>query len=327
METRAETSRSRSQASSPAARQAPRNATPPTFSSAEVASKAAVGSAAGERLTGTLAKATALLAVLQLIVVAPSAAQSRGVDTLVPAQPVGYVNDLASVLDAQSRTQLEDLIPRLRAATGAEVAVVTLPSIGNYDPAEVALAIGRKWKVGAKAEIGDPRRNAGLVLLLVPRRPGDPNSGHIRIEVGQGLEGIVTDAAAGGVRDLMRPDLAAGRYGPGLLLGVRALSSLIARGYGISDSALTAYQPPSGQEGRSSPVGNILPVLLFVLFILIASGALGGGRRRRGGVYWGGPWIGGGGWGSGGGFGGGGGGFGGFGGGGGFSGGGAGGRF
>ena len=277
-------------------------------------------------MTGTRAKATALLAVLQLTVAATTVAQSRGVDTLFPAQPVGYVNDLASALDAQSRAELEDLIQRLRGATGAEIAVVTLPSIGNYDPAQVALAIGRKWKVGAKAEIGDPRRNAGLVLLLVPRRPDDPNSGQIRIEVGQGLEGIVTDAAAGGVRDLMRPDLAAGRYGPGVLLGVRSLSSLIARGYGVTDSALTAYQPQTGQGENSSPFGNILPIILFGLFILIASGALGGGRRRRGGVYWGGPWIGGG-WGSGGGFGGGGGGFGGFGGGGGFSGGGAGGRF
>jgi uncharacterized protein len=264
--------------------------------------------------------------VLQLTISATSVAQSQGVDTLVPVQPVGYVNDFASVLDAGSQAELEDVIRRLQAATGAEIAVVTLPSIGNYNPAEVALAIGRKWKVGAKAEIGDPRRNAGLVVLLVPRRPGDPNSGHIRIEVGQGLEGIVTDAAAGGVRDLMRPDLAAGRYGPGLLLGVRSLSSLIARGYGVTDTALTAYQPPAGQGGNSTPIGNILPILLFIFFILVASGALGGGRRRRGGVYWGGPWIGGG-WGSGGGFGGGGGGFGGFGGGGGFSGGGAGGRF
>lgn len=254
------------------------------------------------------------------------AAQTRVVDTLFPAQPVGYVNDFASVIDDDSRARMEDLIRRLRAATGAEIAVVTLPSIGNYDPAEVALAIGRKWKVGTKAEIGDPRRNAGVVVLLVPRREGDPNSGHIRIEVGQGLEGIVTDAAAGQVRDLMRPYLAAGQYGPGLLVGIRGLSSLIARGYGVSDSALTAFQPPAGQGGDSQPIGSILPILLFVLFMLIASGALGGRRRRRRGVYWGGPWIGGG-WGSGGGFGGGGGGFGGFGGGGGFSGGGAGGRF
>lgn len=248
--------------------------------------------------------------------------QSPGIDSLIPAQPVGYVNDFASVIDAQSAAQMDDLIQRLRGATGAEIAVVTLPSIGDREASEVALAIGRKWKVGGKADIGDPRRNAGLVMLLVPRRANDPNSGQIRVEVGQGLEGIVTDAAAGQVRDLMRPDLSAERYGPGLLTGVKALSSLIARGYGVSDSALTAYQPPSTEP--STPVsGSILPLLFFLLFLFLISR---GGRRRRRGIYWGGPWIGGG-WGGGGGFGGGGGGFGGFGGGGGFSGGGAGGRF
>jgi uncharacterized protein len=274
-------------------------------------------------LRGTLAKGTVLLAVLQLNA-ALAHGQSPALDSLIPAQPVGYVNDFASVIDPESAAQMQDLIERLRGATGAEIAVVTLPSIGDREASEVALDIGRKWKVGSKADIGDPRRNSGIVLLLVPRRANDANSGQIRIEVGQGLEGIVTDAAAGQVRDLMRPDLSNEQYGTGLVTGVRALASLIARGFGVSDSALTAYQPPAAVP--SAPTGgSILPILLFVVFLLIVSNA-GGRRRRRGGIYWGGPWIGGG-WGGGGGFGGGGGGFGGFGGGGGFSGGGAGGRF
>ena len=252
-------------------------------------------------------------------------AQSAGVDSLIPAQPTGFVNDYARALDPASASAMEDLIKRLRGVTGAEIAVVTLPSIGDRDAAEVALAIARKWKVGAQAEIGDPRRNAGVVLLLVPRREGDPNSGHIRVEVGRGLEGIVTDAAAGQIRDLMRPHLAEGKYGDGLLLGVRALSSLIARGFGVTDSSLTAYQPPVDSEQGSPTIDSLVPILLLILFVLMASGG-SRRRRRRGGIYWGGPWIGGG-WGGGGGFGGGGGGFGGFGGGGGFSGGGAGGRF
>jgi uncharacterized protein len=282
-------------------------------------------------LSGTRAKATALLALLQLIVLPGSSlldaglqAQTRGADSLIPAQPVGYVNDFASVIDRESAVQMEDLIQRLRAATGAEIAVVTLPSIGDREASEVALAIGRKWKVGSKAEVGDARRNAGIVLLLVPRRAGDPNSGQIRVEVGQGLEGIITDARAGQVRDLMRPELSSEKYGPGLLKGVRALSSLIARGFGVSDTSLTAYQPRNDSGGPT--VGsNLIPILFFIVLVLLATGA-GGRRRRRRGIYWGGPWIGGG-WGGGGGFGGGGGGFGGFGGGGGFSGGGAGGRF
>lgn len=277
-------------------------------------------------MSGTRAKATALVAVLQLTVALASAAQSPGVDTLFPARPVGYVNDFAGILEPGSRTDLESLLQRLQAATGAEVAVVTLPKIGDQDEADVALAIGRRWGLGAKAELGDPRRNAGAVVLIVPRQNHQPGTGHVRIEVGQGLEGIVTDAAAGQIRrEVMGPDLEREAYSPAITKGTRALASLVARGYGVTDSALTAYRPPAETGGNSTPVNNFLPILLFIFFILVASGALGGGRRRRG-VYWGGPWIGGG-WGSGGGFGGGGGGFGGFGGGGGFSGGGAGGRF
>lgn len=277
-------------------------------------------------MSATRAKATALLVVLQLTAAALWA-QRPGVDTLFPSQPVGFVNDLASVLDAGSAAKMEDLIRRLRAATGAEIAVVTLPSIGEQDPAEVALAIGRKWKVGAKAEIGDPRRNAGIVMLVVPRQNGRPGSGQLRIEVGQGLEGIIPDAAAGRIRrELMGPDLEREAYGPALLTGVQALAGEIARGYGVSDSALTAYRRPVEPGSGARTLSNLLPILLFILFIGINARGFGGRRRRRQ-IYWGGgPWIGGG-WGGGGGFGGGGGGFGGFGGGGGFSGGGAGGRF
>lgn len=277
-------------------------------------------------MIATRAKATALLVVLQLTA-ATSWAQRPGVDTLFPAQPVGYVNDLASVVEAESAARIEELIQRLRAATGAEIAVVTLPSIGDQDPAEVALAIGRKWKVGAKAEVGDARRNAGIVVLLVPRQAGRPGTGHIRIEVGQGLEGIIPDAAAGRIRrEVMGPDLEREAYGPALLNGVRILAGEIARGYGVSDSALTASRPPVEPTGGVRTFGNFLPIALFIVFLLLRARGSSGRRRRRN-VYWGGgPWIGGG-WGGGGGFGGGGGGFGGFGGGGGFSGGGGGGRF
>ncbi|MEO8090034.1 MAG: TPM domain-containing protein [Gemmatimonadales bacterium] len=277
-------------------------------------------------MIATPAKATALLVALQLTAVT-SWAQRPGVDTLFPPQPAGYVNDRASVIDAESAAKLEDLITRLRAATGAEIAVVTLPSVGDQDPAEVALAIGRKWKVGAKADIGDSRRNAGIVLLLVPRQGGRPGTGQLRIEVGQGLEGVIPDAAAGRIRrEVMGPDLEREAYGPALVKGVQALAGEIARGFGVSDSALTAYRAPVAPGNGVRSLGSFLPIALFIVFLLLRARGSSGRRRRRN-VYWGGgPWIGGG-WGGGGGFGGGGGGFGGFGGGGGFSGGGAGGRF
>jgi uncharacterized protein len=248
------------------------------------------------------------------------------VDTLVPAQPDGYVTDRAGVIDPAAKARMTSLIERLRATTGAEIAVVTLPDIGEQDEAEVALAIGRKWGVGAKADVGSARRNAGIVVLLVPLRNHEPGTGHIRIEVGQGLEGVITDAGAGRIREIIRPDLVREAYGDALTRAVETLASTIARAMGVADSTLTNARPLAPEGGGSPPFGGLLPFLLLFIFFLILSRGFGGRRRRRT-VYWGGPWIGGGGFGGGGGWGGGGGGFGGFGGGGGFSGGGAGGRF
>jgi uncharacterized protein len=279
-------------------------------------------------LNATRAKATALLTALQLAAATALAAQATEVQALFPARPDGFVTDRAGVVDETSKARMTSLVERLRAATGAEIAVVTLPTIGDRSEAEVALAIGRAWGVGAKAEIGSARRNAGVVLLLVPLANHQPGTGHIRIEVGQGLEGIVTDAAAGRVRELMRPALVREEYGPALTTAVEALAGLVARGMGVSDTALTNAQPVPG-GGEAPQIPGLLPLLLFIVVLLVMRRAFAGGRRRRR-VYWGGgPWIGGGGggWGGGGGGWGGGGGFGGFGGGGGFSGGGAGGRF
>jgi uncharacterized protein len=280
-------------------------------------------------LSGTRAKATPLLAALQLAIAAALPAQTPGVDTLFPARPDGYVTDRAGVIDQASSGRMTSLIERLRATTGAEIAVVTLPTIGQYDDAEVALAIGRRWGVGAKAEVGSARRNAGIVVLLVPLANHEPGTGHVRVEVGEGLEGVVTDAGAGRIRDLIRPDLVREEYGAALTTAVETLASTIARAMGVDDSTLTNARPLAPAGGGSPPFAGLLPFLLLFIFFLVISRAFGGRRRRRT-VYWGGPWIGGGGFGGGfggGGWGGGGGGFGGFGGGGGFSGGGAGGRF
>lgn len=276
--------------------------------------------------------------VLGLLQLGPALVAAQSTDSirrLFPSKPSGYLTDAAGIVEPASARKIDDLASRLRTATGAELAVVTLPTIGEYDEAEVALNIGRAWGVGAKADVGESTRNAGVVLLLVPRQNHQPGTGRIRIEVGRGLEGILTDARAGRIRDLMGSSLAEENYSQALEDGTAAIAGAVARGFGVSDSVLAAADP----FGDSSSVnGDSLASALFVAFIIfmivmsIASRTRG--SRRRGGGYWG-PGIGGwggGGWGGGfggGGFGGGGGGggFGGFGGGGGFSGGGAGGRF
>ncbi len=277
----------------------------------------------------TLGEISGLWLALQFVGL-PLAAQRAGIEQLFPERPTGYVTDVAGVVPADRIASIEQVITRLRQATGAEIAVVTLPTIGDYDRADVAVAIGRKWGVGGKADIGDPRRNAGIVVLVVPRQANQP--GKLFIATGRGVEGYVTDLIAGRIRDQMRPFLSQGDYGQGLEVGVRSLAAVVAKGFGITDSTLVSGDRAIGQnrEGEAPapkiPSWVVLLVVMLVFTMATRAARRGGGPGRRGGGGFIGPGGfggGSGGWGGGGG----GGGFGGFGGGGGFSGGGSGGDF
>ncbi len=259
------------------------------------------------------AKAIVVAVALQLAAAVALRAQ-QPVESLFPARPTGFLTDAAGVVDAASAAHIDSIARAVQATRGADIAVVVLPTIGEREPAEVALAIGRRWGVGGQGAAGDPRRNAGVVVLLVPRSA--QQRGRLRIEVGRGLEGLVTDAAAGRAADLMLPEIRAGQYGPGLVTGVSALATIIAGGM--------PEAPPAEAPAEGIPGWVVIVAVVVILAVINGAGRGPGGRGGRR-VYWGGPPViwGGGGFG-GGGFGGGGGGFGGFGGGGGFSGGGAG---
>lgn len=269
-------------------------------------------------------KAIGAWLLFQLLVALPLPAR-QGVQALFPATPTGYLTDAAGIVDAGTAERISSRLQRLRDVTGAEVAVVTLPTVGDHDPAAVALAIGRSWGVGAAAPVGDARRNAAAVLLVVPRRDGQ--RGAVEISTGSGAEGYLTDAAAGRIADAMLPELREARYGDALDTGTSLLADLFARELGVQDSVLRRPDSPKSEF----PIG--LVILVVVILILVIRSEQGGGsggsrpRRRRYGpfIYTGSGGGFGGGF-DGGGFGGGssGGGFGGFGGGGGFSGGGAG---
>lgn len=253
--------------------------------------------------------------------------------------PTGFVNDFARVLDSASITRMETTIRRVRELTRGDIAVVTLPDLGGREAGDVALRIGRLWRVGGTGEAGDPAKNLGVVILLVPRKNHQPETGAVFIATGRGAEGFLPDARVGRIREAMIPALGREEYGAGLETGVGLIAQAIADEFHVS-LGLPTPAPPPAPVSRRSPFPAGLVVLVVILILLSALSRSRRGRRRFPGGWW---WPGGGGgsWGSGGfgGWGGGGswggssggggfsGGFGGFGGGGGFSGGGAGGKF
>jgi len=251
----------------------------------------------------------------------PSAALLLLLQIAIPA-PRGYVNNFAGVLDATSVSHMEAVIADVRAKTRGEIAVVTLPDIGDRAASDVALQIGRQWGVGAQAEAGDPAKNLGVVVLLVPQKNHRPGTGQIFIATGRGAEGFLPDARVGRIRDAMIPYLAREDYGTGLSVGVDLVAQAFAAEFGVTLDTGPATAP--AERAPWQPGFAIALWILVALFVILSIR-----RRLRVGpaIFWrGGGWGGGrrGGGGGGGGFSGG---FGGFGGGGGFSGGGAGGRF
>ncbi len=252
-----------------------------------------------------------------------AATPSRDQEPLFPARPIGYVSDFADVIAADAEARMLRLIEAVQAGSQGEIAVVTLRDIGGREALDVALEIGRAWGVGARANIGDRARNAGVVVLLIPRETSSDGSGQIAISVGQGAEGFITDAIAGDIRREATPLLANGNYGEGLALITARLAERYAAEFGIAlDSTLVPRR--RARETEFPPIVFVIIVFIIIALLNSRGGGGRGGRRRRGGLVVLPFPIGGGGFG-GGGFGGGG--FGGFGGGGGFSGGGSGGRF
>lgn len=232
-------------------------------------------------------------------------------------EPRGYVNDFAGVLDTQERATIETYCANVERATGAQFAIVTVESLDGDTVEDAAVRLFEKWK------IGNAKTDEGLLVLLAVKDRKN------RIEVGYGLEPIITDGDAGSVLRQIRPILRQGDYGTALLTAAQALGQQVAEAKGVTIDG----QPQ--RRARRSNDGAIPGILIaFILFIIVMS-LIGGGRRRGGGGggagdfltamilsqmmngrrRGGGGWSGGGFGGSGGGWGGGGGGFGGFGGG------------
>ncbi len=213
------------------------------------------------------------------------------------------VTDRAGILSPATRQQLESALRQLQRVGGTQLAVLTLPNLAGLTIEQASIRVVDEWKLGSKeADKG--------VLLLVAR-----DERKVRIEVGQGLEGALTDAYAKRIIDEgITPLLRQGDMNGGITIGIYQIARIT-----NPEVDLKPYLEGQLRQGGSrsrrarSPLQSLFAALLMLAVFSMRVGFfpfffLGGRGFRRGG----------------GGFSGGGGGFGGFsGGGGGFSGGGA----
>ncbi len=215
----------------------------------------------------------------------------------------GPVNDLANVMSAGERQSLDAYLRSVSDQTGKQIAVLTVPSLEGESLEDYSLRVAESWGLGKKGEDG------GVLLLVAMAERA------IRIEVGYGLEGSLTDAKCGLIiRNVIAPQFRNGRYGQGIAEAARNI-------VGIATDNAEIVSRSVREESRGSSGGGIGGIAFFIIFFifilprlrgrgilgpLILGSMLSSGRRSswsggsRGGGFGGGFSGGGGGFGGGG---------------------------
>jgi uncharacterized protein len=193
----------------------------------------------------------------------------------------GWVSDFAGVMDDRSKQNAAAVIQELEQKTSAEIAVVTVRNIGEVPIESYAADLFKQAGIGKK-----DKNNGVLLIAAMENRK-------VKIEVGYGLEGVLTDGTCGAILDSsVLPSFKEGNFGQGLALGTLAIASKIAQESGVQLTGGYVADQPVRTKSLARTIFNLLfLVVLIIVFIknpLLLLLFLGGGRGGGGGGGFGG---------------------------------------
>jgi len=208
----------------------------------------------------------------------------------------GRVVDTAQMIDPAVREQLTQQLQALEQTSGDQIVVVTVPDLQGVPIEDYGYQLGRQWGIGQKG-----KDNGALLIVARDERK-------LRIEVGYGLEGVLTDAQSWVIiNQVMAPSFKTGNYSKGISDGVAAMLQVVG-GDPLAVPARVA-DPNFAKDNPAFSIGLFvlllivlwlcnrmgLPVGAILLAILSSSGRGGGGGGGGGGFRGGGGGFGGGG--------------------------------
>jgi uncharacterized protein len=220
------------------------------------------------------------LAVLALLF---AAAPALAADPTFPPL-TGRVVDNANILSPQVETDLTAKLDKLEKDTGRQLVVATLPDLQGYEIEDYGYQLGRTWGIGEKG------KNTGALLIVAPTER------KVRIEVGYGLEPILTDALSSVIiQTTVLPKFQAGDLEGGVVQGTDALIQQLTLPEDEARArAEQAFKVPVKKPYSGPPIVVVI-IIVFLLVYIISQAFRGGGRRggRRGGGGLGQalPWI------------------------------------
>lgn len=182
----------------------------------------------------------------------------------------GRVVDDAQLLTPEQEEALTGKLAALEQQTGDQLVVVTLPSLQDQEIEDYGYQLGRHWGIGQKAN------NGGALLIVAP------NERKVRIEVGYGLEGVLTDAYSSLIiRNDILPAFRQGDYAAGILSGTDAIIAQLTAD--PAEAQARAEAAKSAAAERPKPVLPAVVILLIFAFMVFGMArAAAGGRRHRG---------------------------------------------
>jgi len=167
-------------------------------------------------------------------------------------QPAGFVNDYAGLMTGENRLALETKLVDFEKETGNEIAVVTINSLQGDTIENFTVALFAKWGIGKK-----DKDNGILVLIAKDDRK-------MRIEVGYGLEGALTDAQSYWIiQNVMRPAFQAGDYDSGI---TEAVEKIIA----ATKGEYVPSEDKSGDSSGNSSISDVIELLVFIIFVIFS---------------------------------------------------------
>jgi uncharacterized protein len=168
----------------------------------------------------------------------------------------GRVTDNAEMISASAVGRIRALLQDHETRTANQVAVLTVPTLAGESVEEFALEVFNTWKLGQKG------RDNGVLVLIAP------GERRLRIEVGYGLEGDLTDLEAGRIiRNIITPRFKANDFDGGIEQGVRAILAQL-EGTAEAIPAPAAPSPkPSGGQFFDGPDLDLIPRILIGCFI------------------------------------------------------------
>jgi uncharacterized protein len=183
----------------------------------------------------------------------------------------GRVVDAANIIPDDTEAQLTAQLAALEAKSSDQLVVATVPSLQGYEIEEYGYQLGRAWQIGQ-----GERLNNGIILLVAP------NERKVRIEVGYGLEGVMTDFFAGQIiRDTIVPAFKAGDMPLGITEGVTAIEAILTADPTELQARAARGLKEQASGKQDSPAQAIIIVLALIFWIWISVQRAQHGRFRR----------------------------------------------